>query len=59
MDCSGSGDACDDFINLAFQQQGNINIYDIYADVCNDNVWGSDLLWRLMDYARLLLVPRL
>ena len=33
-----SKDACDDFVNEAFNEQGNINIYDIYADVCGDNV---------------------
>ncbi len=33
-DGPAAGDACDDFVNQAFNQQGNINIYDIYADVC-------------------------
>lgn len=32
---SSSGDACDDFQNTAFAQMGNVNIYDVYVDVCN------------------------
>jgi len=31
------GPACNNAVNLAFAQQGNINIYDIYADVCTDS----------------------
>lgn len=30
-----SGDSCEHYQNLATEQMGNINIYDIYVDVCN------------------------
>jgi len=40
---------CDHYLNLANQEMGNINIYQIYSDVCLSNNDGHELLRRLSD----------